>query len=41
MHLPGLDKILDDVKDMQGDLNTRLDRLAELLEEILVVLREK
>jgi ABC-type transporter Mla subunit MlaD len=37
MKLPGLETILEDVKEMQNDLNTRLDRIADLLAELLAV----
>jgi len=37
MKLPGLETILEDVQEMQEDLNTRLDRIADLLAELLEV----
>lgn len=37
MKLPGIETILEDVQGMQEDLNTRLDRIADLLSELLAV----
>lgn len=39
--LPGLETILEDVKEMQNDLNARLDRIADLLAELLAVQKEQ
>ena len=41
MKIPGLDTVLDDVKDMQGDLNTRLDLIAEKLDTLIEIMRNK